>query len=154
MIDQEVDVLIIGGGLIGAAFLLAMQSLGYSTLLIDAKSLNQHTEAEFDARSLALSPASKSILKQVGLWDLINDEATAIKTIHVSDQYHFGTSSLRAAEGEALGYVVELHALSRGLHQLLPTKQVLAPAVVKGIDLEAHTAQIKFKEKTLTIKAG
>ena len=66
MIDFEVDVLIVGGGLTGALLHIALKPSKISSLLIDRKDLHFNTDVNpenFDARSLALSSASIRILK-------------------------------------------------------------------------------------------
>ena len=63
MSDQQVDVLIIGGGLTGAALMLALQDSGLTTALVESKPFSVKTSFDFDARSLALSPASRRILQ-------------------------------------------------------------------------------------------
>lgn len=95
MINKEIDILVIGGGLTGATLMLALQESGYSTLLVEANPFSDKIKSDFDARSLALSPASRRILNMLGVWDLLKDHVTAINTIHVSDQHHFGISRLQ-----------------------------------------------------------
>ncbi|PWY54640.1 2-octaprenyl-6-methoxyphenyl hydroxylase [Legionella qingyii] len=142
MINKEIDILIIGGGLTGATLMLALQGLGYSTLLVEAKPFSDKVNPDFDARSLALSPASRRILTMLGVWDLLKDHATAIDTIHVSDQHHFGVSRLQGGADAPLGYVAEMQHINQALHQLLPHNQIIAPASLKSLDYEQHSATI------------
>ncbi|KTC91410.1 2-octaprenyl-6-methoxyphenyl hydroxylase [Fluoribacter dumoffii] len=142
MISKEIDILIIGGGLTGATLMLALQGLGYSTLLVEAKPFDDKINPDFDARSLALSPASRRILNMLGVWDLLAHHVTPIETIHVSDQHHFGISRLQGNRDAPLGYVAEMQHINQALHQLLPHDQIIAPAKLHALDYENHAATI------------
>ncbi|MFT4060036.1 MAG: 2-octaprenyl-6-methoxyphenyl hydroxylase [Legionella sp.] len=161
MVNKEVDILIIGGGLTGATLVLALQGLGYNTLLVDAEPLEHKINPDFDARSLALSPSSKRILSMLEVWTYVQEYATPIELIHVSEQHHFGTSRLHGTQEKPLGYVVEMQYLNRALYQLLPTHQILAPAILKSIDLETtvvtlttDTGEIKVKAQLIVAADG
>lgn len=138
MIEHQVDVVIIGGGLVGTTLKLALAGLGYKTLLVDRHELRHSISPNFDARSLALSPASITILSMIGVWDLLQDHATPIQKIHVSDQHRFGASRLKADSNHPLGVVVEMQYINKALFQLLDHDDLLAPATVKAIDPPAH----------------
>ncbi len=140
MTEQLVDILIVGGGLTGATLMLALQGLGFSTLLVESGAFSDKVNPDFDARSLALSPASQRILNQLGMWDILNEHATAIDMIHVSEQHRFGTSRLQGNSSHPLGYVVEMQHINKALQQLLTVKQLLAPATVTSLDLATKTA--------------
>ncbi|CEG55584.1 2-octaprenyl-6-methoxyphenyl hydroxylase [Legionella fallonii] len=153
MAEQQVDILIIGGGLTGATLMLALQGLGFSTLLVEAKPFTDKVNPDFDARSLALSPASQRILNQLGMWAILNQYATAINLIHVSEQHRFGTSRLQGGEQEPLGYVVEMQHINLALQQLLTAKQLIAPATVTALDLAAKTVTVTTSAGDLRIAA-
>lgn len=151
--NKEVDVLIIGGGLTGATLMLALQGLGFSTLLVEAKSFNEKINPHFDARSLALSPASYRILAKIGVWDLLKENASPIDLIHISHQHHFGISRLRKELDSPLGYVVEMHYINQALHQLLPQDNLLAPATLHSLDYKKNSAKILTGSGEITINA-
>lgn len=153
MINQEIDILIVGGGLTGATLLLALQGLGYSTLLVDAQPLAHKVNPDFDARTLALSPASQRILNQLKIWQPLQEHVTSIEMIHVSEQSRFGASRLQSKPHDPLGYVVEMQYLHQALHHLLDTQSVLAPATVYSLDLENNTVSVKTEAGERQIKA-
>jgi 2-octaprenyl-6-methoxyphenol hydroxylase len=142
VINKEIDILVIGGGLTGATLMLALQGLGFSTLLVEAKPFSDKINPDFDARSLALSPASRNILTMLGVWTLLKDHATAIDRIHVSDQCHFGVSRLQGELNAPLGYVAEMQYMNQALHQLLQQDQLIAPATLHSLDFERNKAII------------
>ncbi len=153
MAKKQVDILIIGGGLTGAALLLALADSGYRTLLVEAKPFSNRLHADFDARSLALSPASVRILQMLGIWSLLEDYATPIAAIHVSEQHRFGSAYLQDDKKEPLGYVVEMQYINHALYKSLPSKQVIAPATLIKLNAGEGLATLKTEKEEITIEA-
>ncbi|MFC3908274.1 2-octaprenyl-6-methoxyphenyl hydroxylase [Legionella dresdenensis] len=153
MAEQQVDILIVGGGLTGAALNLALAGRGLSIRLIETNSFDTRLSPDFDARTIALSPASVRILQMLKVWPLLESHATAINTIHVSDQYHFGTVNLQAKQNHSLGYVVEMQQINRALHQLLDPATIMAPASLIELDVNSAVATIEQNGRASRIKA-
>lgn len=149
---EEIDVLIIGGGLVGAALMLALANRGLHVRLVEKRAFNASTSSHFDARTLALSPASVRILRALNVWPLLAHEATAIKRIHVSERGRWGTALLEE-DDEPLGQVVELPLINKALHALLDEKMLLAPATLTQLNHETKVAVITHQDKTVQIKA-
>lgn len=152
MAEKQVDILIIGGGLTGATLMLALAGRGFSTLLVETNSFSDLTKPDFDARTLALSPASVKILQMLGVWPLLTEHAQAIESIHVSEQNRFGTAQLHGKEN-ALGFVVEIQQINRALHQLLDAENILAPATLIDLDDRAAIATVQQQGKVQQVKA-
>ena len=116
---QTFDVVIVGGGMVGASLSLLLDSYikkGLKVALVDAHEISSQNVADvnmqqpsFDERTTAISLGSKRILTALGVWSGIGQSATAIEHIQVSQQKQFGRVRLHASECkvEALGYVVE-----------------------------------------------
>ncbi|MDX1836178.1 2-octaprenyl-6-methoxyphenyl hydroxylase [Legionella taurinensis] len=142
MVDEQVDILIVGGGLIGAALMLALANSPYRVLMIEALPYSTLLKDDFDTRTLALSPASVTILNMLKLWPSIAPDATSITTIHVSEQGRFATTRLQGGEDNPLGYVVPLQAIQRAVYPLLTPQQVAAPAKLISWDNDERLAVI------------
>lgn len=114
----ESDILIVGGGPVGATLALGLQGYGHRVTLLEAR--HPHT-GNRDARTLALSEGSRMILERLGAWRELATHATPIHTIHVSQRERLGRTVLRASdEGQdALGYVLPYAELSRALDRAL-----------------------------------
>ena len=114
---SHVDVLVVGGGPVGATLALALRESGLKVMALEAR---QHFAAAPDPRALALSYGAKILLQRLGVWEGIGP-ATRIETIHISQRGDFGRARLRAGEYglPALGYVVNYSALSGALHRSL-----------------------------------
>lgn len=151
--NQIVDVLIIGGGLTGAALMLALQHQNLNVLLVDAHDFSRESVAHFDARSVALAPASINILQQLNVWSAILPHAMPIDKIHVSQQGYFGISRLERKADQPLGYVVELPYISQALYQGLSAQQILAPAQLVGLDIQQAIATVVQHGKRRQIHA-
>ena len=136
------DVAICGGGLVGASLALALDQLSLRVALIEAQPFgSSEQQPSFDDRSTALSNGSRRIFEGLGVWPLLEREATAIRHIHVSDRGRFGFARLDAQEQglQALGFVLINRAIGAALWQRLQQTRVeiLAPATVKTVTLDA-----------------
>lgn len=114
------DVVIIGGGIVGACLAL---SIGDSqrVLVLEASKPSLENPRASGERAIVLSAASQTILQTLGVWSQIAPYATAVKKVHVSDRGHFGAVRMSAeAEGVAsLGYVVQAKYLEAHLAMAL-----------------------------------
>lgn len=132
--DDLYDVLICGGGLVGASLALMLKPLGLRVALIEAFAFTGSGHPSFDERTTALANGSQRIFDAVGVWPLIQRAATPIKRIHISDQGRFGFARLSAQEQglSALGHVVANWQMGAALWQQLQQAkiEIIAPARV------------------------
>ncbi len=111
----DCDIAIIGGGMVGTslASLLAASQPQLRIALIEAQPFAQadelHFQSSFDARSTALSYGTATILRELGLWETLQQHITPIVQVHVSDRGHFLGGVIDAKENnlDAVGYVIE-----------------------------------------------
>ena len=103
------DVVIAGGGMVGASLACALAPLPLRVAVVEAVPVESDTQPGFDVRTTALSRSSQRILAGLGVWTELATAATPIRRIHVSEQGRFGTALIDASEQgvEALGYVLE-----------------------------------------------
>ena len=144
-IDKQYDIVIGGGGMIGASLALALAPLGLRIAVVEAVARGETQQPSFDDRSTALSRSTQRMYEAMGLWDEVIAAATPIRRIHVSDRGRFGFSHIDAAEQgvEALGYVVINRVLGEVLQTALgkaQTVDVLCPASVVDIDVSREIA--------------
>lgn len=153
MADYDVDVLIVGGGLIGACFMLALAESGLSTLLVEQRSFAQTIAPDFDARSLALSPASVQLLQALTIWPLLSDKVTPIDMIHVSERTRFGSARLHGKPEKPLGFVVEMQHISHAVHQKLDAKHLITSSQVTALDASSGLVTITQPNGVITVQA-
>src|SRR5688572_29225765 len=107
----DYDLLIAGGGPVGAAAALALRDCGLQVGLARPAS-----PASGDPRPIALSHGSRLVLERLGVWDEL-PSPTPIERIHVSQRGGFGRAMLDAAAARlpALGYVTDYTGLASAL---------------------------------------
>jgi 2-octaprenyl-6-methoxyphenol hydroxylase len=153
--EEAVDVLIIGGGPIGAALLLALEGHDYKVRMVESLPFEHKISPDFDARTLALSMASVRILEMLAIWPLLEPKATPIHSIHVSEQGRFAQTRLEREDGpnDALGYVIEMQHILQAMHTLLDYKKLIIPAKLIALDRDVGLATIQHQEKERKIRA-
>ena len=82
---ENSDILIIGGGLNGPALALALAQAGFGVTVVDALSETVRKNAGFDGRAYALALASVRLLRAIGIWEAVADNAQPMLEIKVSD---------------------------------------------------------------------
>lgn len=121
--DVAVDVIIVGGAMVGGTLALALAQHNYSVLLVDSRNINSNSSdtSAIDRRTTALSSSSALILGAFGIWPQLESHCCPIKSVHVSQQGNFGQLSLSAEEFDlpALGYVSDNTHYLRTLNHLL-----------------------------------
>lgn len=117
--EAQYDVLIVGGGLVGASLACALGQTPLRVGLVEALPLRAPSEPSYDERVIALSWGSRRIFEGLGLWSALAPEAEPIQSVHISDRGHFGFARLHCEDQgtEALGYVVPARAIGQTLYQ-------------------------------------
>ena len=134
------DVAIVGGGMVGASFALALRGTRLRVLLIENVAPDSASQPSFDERTTALGNGSRQIFEGLGVWSAMSAEAAPIRSIHVSDAGRFGVARLDAKEQgvQAFGYVVPNRVIGRVLWQALesaPNVTLAVPAQLKHATL-------------------
>jgi 2-octaprenyl-6-methoxyphenol hydroxylase len=137
---KEWDVAIVGGGMVGASFALALRATSLRVLLIESVPPDSAAQPSFDERTTALGNGSRQIFETLGVWNAMSGEASPIRSIHVSDAGRFGVARLDAREQgvHAFGYVVPNRVIGRVLWQALreaPNVTIAMPAQLKNATL-------------------
>ncbi len=145
----EVDVAIVGGGMVGASCALALTGSGRRVALIESVALQSGRQPSFDERTTALGNASRRIFEALGVWQEMQPEAQAITSIHISEAGHFGVARLNAGEQgiEAFGYVVPNRVIGAALWRALAQREDLllrVPAQVREIRIAPEAAHISL----------
>ncbi|HSC93516.1 MAG TPA: FAD-dependent monooxygenase [Burkholderiales bacterium] len=149
----DFDVLIVGGGPVGAALALALRGSGLAVGRIEARVAH----AAADARPIALSYGSRLLLERLGVWEKLAD-ATPIQRIHVSQRGGFGRVGLDAREARlpALGYVVDYGALTEAFGRALEAGDgaPLIQATVSALESGTDAALVRFAASSVAPDAS
>lgn len=146
---MDVDVAIVGGGMVGASLALALRGLGTRVLLIEGVAPSSQAQPSFDDRTTALGNASRRIFEGLGVWSEIAPQAAAIRSIHVSDAGRFGFARLRAAEQgiDAFGFVVANRVIGSAVWQKLLEAQgnlvLRVPARAESIEIDDQGVSLR-----------
>ncbi len=118
---KRFDILVVGGGMVGASLARALGLLGWQVGVIEAHPLESSAQPSFDDRAIALAEGSRRILAGLGVWPAIAAAAAPIRHIHVSDRGRLGVTRLHAREEgvDALGHVVTNRVIGRALADAL-----------------------------------
>ena len=135
---DQYDIVIVGGGLVGASLTVALANTNFRIALIEATEMRRAESFKYDERSSALGFGSRKILESMGVWKEISPDAEPIHAIHVSQKGYFGTTRLTAAEQHlpALGYVVPNRVTGSALYAKMnkqPRLDIIVPARVNRV---------------------
>ncbi|KAF1370963.1 3-demethoxyubiquinol 3-hydroxylase [Yokenella regensburgei] len=154
MSNQLTDVAIVGGGMVGSALALGLAQHGFAVTVIE-----QSAPPEFDplappdVRISAISAASVSLLKSLGVWEAVREmrshpyrrlETWEWENAHVV----FDASELKLP---LLGHMVENHVLQRALWQGLaehPQVTLKTPATLTSLLHDGEMHQLLFADDT------
>ncbi len=131
------DVVIVGGGLVGASLAIALDRLGLDVALVEATPAGA-LPAVFDQRNLSFAAATVNALTALGVMQRLQGPPGPIRRIHVSRAGDFGRVLLDAGDygRDAFGQVVVARDFGHALEARLGDLQRLAryrPATFVGL---------------------
>lgn len=146
---ENVDIAIVGGGLVGSSLACALAASGFSLALLEAAESAQ-APAGFDQRKLALAQGSIQTLTALSVLPKLSTPPTAIRAIHISRVGDFGRVMLKASDfgHSAFGGVVLAQDLGYALAQRVQqcaAVQRYCPAQVTAYCTNDHGARLSVK---------
>ncbi len=136
MTQRLFDIVIAGGGMVGASLALALRTYPGSVAVVDRRFAAERP-APLDVRCTAINEGSRRLFAGLGVWPQLREFAAPIGAIHVSDRGHFGAARLCAEDYalSALGHVVENHRLQEVLGEALAAARniTLVDAAVEDV---------------------
>lgn len=136
----ELDIAVVGGGMVGAAAALALARAGFATALLEARAPTPWRACdELDLRVVGLAPSSIDLLNQMDVWTSIRSaRISPYSRMHVWDAGSGAALDFDAAhDGQAwLGALVENSLVQWTLWQALEAAGVKrhCPTEVTGFD--------------------
>ena len=83
--DISADILIVGGGIVGATLGITLSRAGLKVTLADRLAREADTAKNYDGRASAIANGSVNILKGIGVWPDLEANASPIWDIRVAD---------------------------------------------------------------------
>lgn len=147
----DYDLIIIGGGMVGATLACALREQSLHIGIIEAYPFGSPEQSSYDDRSIALSYGSQQIFAGMGLWETFSTQATPIHHIHISNRGHFGVARLdrRESRVDALGYVIENRIVGRLLSERIATHDnidLITPARLSEIAINRSHAVVTYEK--------
>jgi len=147
----QVDAVIVGGGVVGAACALALADAGLEVTLIEGREPARWSAANPDLRVYAFAPDNAALLASLGVWPAIRDARVhAYRRMCVWDaagggDLVFDADTLGHAQ---LGWIVENALLVDRLWAALPAAgvRVLCPARVQEVEQDDAGVRLKLED--------
>jgi len=118
---MDFDVVIIGGGLVGVSFALALRVSGLKVALIEARDSRENSN-DTDCRVYTVSPGSVKFLESMGVWKKLDQSRVSV----VQEMRVFGNDNKSSLSFEAyrhgfahLAHIVEHRNLQNTLNNLI-----------------------------------
>lgn len=146
MAAKVFDVIVIGGGMVGAALAARLSQSGMSVALIEARQQQPFdNEQDYDLRVSAISAASCGLLQDAGAWAAIERQrhcSYSHMRIWESDTGSELQFSASEAGRESLGYIIENKLILDALWQQLDRVTLYCPDTVSALSLHADAARV------------
>jgi len=129
-VETQVDIAIVGAGMVGSALALALEGSGLKVLLLDRGPMTVKpfdSIQPFEARVSALSEASRRILQNLGAWEGIASRRTSpYRRMHVWDGSGTGAIDFTASSvhADVLGHIIENRVIQDALMERLQASSV------------------------------
>lgn len=150
---MDFDVIVVGGGLVGASLALSLAQAGLKLAVVEAnRPQAEASGADWDGRVYALSPGSVEFLTSCGAWQGLD----SARVMRVEDMRIFGDDAQSALEFSAyeaglreLAVIVENRQLQAALwHALIErhTVEIFAPAAGAALTIDAEAAALTLAD--------
>lgn len=147
--QPSLDVLIVGGGLVGSSLACALDASPLRVALVEASAPQREQPPSFDERNLALNRLSLDALEVLGVLGHLHSPPIPIRGVHVSSAGDVGRVRLHASDYgvDAFGGVVVARELGQALQRRLAHCQRLthrAPARVVEARHAAESVEVQL----------
>ena len=164
---MQQEVIIVGGGMVGLSLALMLAKQNIAVKLLEAIKYPNYDDvnlapyhSSFDARNSALSRRTVQIYQELGLWNALQEHATPILEVNITEQGSFGKARLKAEQEkvESFGQVIENAWLGRVLLtevQKQPLIELIDGVKVTQLIQDADMAYIEASrgEEQLSLQA-
>jgi 2-octaprenyl-6-methoxyphenol hydroxylase len=146
---ERVDVIILGGGLVGLTLAIALDASGLTSAIVDPIDPAKALTSGFDGRASAIASASWRMLDQIGVADVLKPHGCAIHRIEVRDGLQKDALDFTtASDEEPLGTMVENRILRSTLRDAAIAAKGITfhqPDIADRIVRDANGVRIALK---------
>ncbi|WP_371183343.1 UbiH/UbiF family hydroxylase [Xanthomonas sacchari] len=145
------DVVVVGGGVVGAACALALAGEGLAVALVEGREPPRWSADTPDLRVYAFAPDNAALLQGLGVWpQVLAQRASAYRRMRVWDAGGGGELAFDADTlgRDQLGWIVEHSLLVEQLWAALPAAgvQVHCPARVEALEPSTERARLRLDD--------
>jgi len=119
------DIIVVGAGPASLSFVRAMQDSGLQISVLELAPEKSIAEPQYDGRDIALTHASRSLLKNLGIWQHINKNSihpiNKASVIDGDSPYALEFDSKQKSY-DALGFIVSNHLIRKALYEVVKTQ--------------------------------
>lgn len=156
--STKCDVVIVGGGLVGASLAASLRSSGLSLALVEAGAPPEIDDAGWDSRIYAISPGSRAYLEESGAWALLDQCRIApVEEMRVfgdnGSNIEFSAYQMGVSE---LACILENRNLQHALWQLLQEQDnldLIHPARCAALSVDDEAAELTLEDGRI-LQAG
>ncbi|WP_158967515.1 FAD-dependent oxidoreductase [Paraglaciecola sp. L3A3] len=136
---QSVDIVIVGGGVVGLTQALALQESGLSVAVVESHVSENMPSGEPQLRVSALTVATQTVLQNIGAWQHLDpSRMSRYLDMYVWDQDSFANIDFKSAKVESneLGYILENQSIRHALWLQAEQSsfiQLLAPKKIENL---------------------
>ena len=149
---RDYDVIIVGGGMVGAALACLLAPRDWDIAVVEAHAAAEPATQDYEIRVSALTRASINVLEHAGAWaDIAARRVGPYERMEVWDAQGSGVIRFDAAESavDVLGYIVENGVIQRALAaraQSFSQLDWLAPAQCAALNVSAERAELQLTD--------
>ena len=151
---KQCDIIIVGGGMVGASFAAALGPHGFSIAIVEPFEFKPFEVGEpYDIRVSALTRATEKVYRLIGAWDEMEKARLApYEQMHVWDSTGSGRIDFDCADiGQPnLGHIVENRVILSSLRKVVAQfEQIELISPARGVELKQDEQSV-----TLTLDSG
>lgn len=157
MKQDRVDVVVVGGGMVGLACALALGQVGFRVVVIEASTQEQKQISAicpFDAKVVAITRASENLFSNLGVWEAIKKtRLCSYQHMKVWDSQLDGNITFSAVDffEPDLGHIIEQSVILWALQQAIkkcPDITLMKGATLETLEILTDHAQLSLSEGT------
>ncbi|MDQ7002296.1 MAG: UbiH/UbiF/VisC/COQ6 family ubiquinone biosynthesis hydroxylase [Ghiorsea sp.] len=147
---EYVDLVIVGGGMVGLMLAAALRHSGLHIVVIERVKYLPVLSMDLDCRVSAIVQGNVNILKSVGVWQYLQDKVGVMSSMRIWDGQEQGGIRFEAEEfgQDKLGVLLENQSLIEALRQTIDESydvEVLCPASVTSVVWKRHGVEVALE---------
>ena len=148
---KKYDVIIIGSGPVGLSLAKALSNSGFSVCVIDRQTKDNLSDPAYDGREIAITHFSRRILKDIGSWDLIDQDCIShlkeAKVLNGHSPYslHF---NFEETNQTTLGYLIPNHRIKSAVFNSIkddPMISFIERATSKSLSIDGDGVEVELE---------